>query len=132
MKTINLVAFPQLKHEDKCVCSQLLGHVTIFDSMEPTRLLCPWNFQNKNTGVGNGNFLLQGIFPNQGSNLCLLHLLHWQAGSLALSHLESPSWDQDSEHWELWPVPSHTSGLCRRLSTCAPQPQAQLHSHPIT
>ena len=22
--------------------------------------------------------LLQGIFPTQGSNLCLLHLLHWQ------------------------------------------------------
>ena len=30
-------------------------------------------------------FLLQGIFPTQGSNLCLLHLLHWQVGSLALA-----------------------------------------------
>ena len=28
--------------------------------------------------------LLQGIFPTQGSNLCLLRLLHWQAGSLPL------------------------------------------------
>ena len=28
--------------------------------------------------------LLQGIFLNQGSNLCLLYLLHWQAGSLPL------------------------------------------------
>ena len=28
--------------------------------------------------------LLQGIFPTQGSNLCLLHLLHWQADSLPL------------------------------------------------
>ena len=27
---------------------------------------------------------LQGIFPAQGSNPCLLHLLHWQAGSLEL------------------------------------------------
>ena len=35
----------------------------------------------KNTGVG-CQFLLQGIFPNQGLNPCLLHLLHWQAGSL--------------------------------------------------
>ena len=26
--------------------------------------------------------LLQGIFPTQGSNLCLLSLLHWQLGSL--------------------------------------------------
>ena len=29
------------------------------------------------------HFVLQGIFPNQGSNLCLLH---WQADSLSLSH----------------------------------------------
>ena len=33
-----------------------------------------------------GHFLLQGIFSTQGSNPCLLH---WQAGSLPLSHLES-------------------------------------------
>ena len=30
--------------------------------LEPTRLLCPWNFPSKNTGVG-CHFLLQGIFP---------------------------------------------------------------------
>ena len=47
----------------------------------PTRLLCPWDFPGKNTGVG-CHFLLQGIFPTQGSNLCHLHLLHWQVGSL--------------------------------------------------
>ena len=45
------------------------------------RLLCPWDFPSKNTGVGS-HFLLQGIFPTQGSNPRLLHLLHWQAGSL--------------------------------------------------
>ena len=28
------------------------------------------------------HFLLQGIFPTQGLNPCLLCLLHWQAGSL--------------------------------------------------
>ena len=28
--------------------------------------------------------------PNQGSNLCLLHLLHWQVDSLTLSHRVSP------------------------------------------
>ena len=38
------------------------------------------------------HFLLQGIFLTQGLNLCLLHLLHWQADSLPLSHLESPKW----------------------------------------
>ena len=35
----------------------------------------------KSTGVG-CHALLQGIFPTQGSNLHLLHLLHWQVGSL--------------------------------------------------
>ena len=33
------------------------------------------------------HFLLQGIFLTQGSNL---HLLHWQADSLPLSHQGSP------------------------------------------
>ena len=32
----------------------------------------------------NFHFLLQGIFPTQGSKRCLLRLLHWQAGSLPL------------------------------------------------
>ena len=38
----------------------------------------------KNTGVG-GRALLQGIFPTQGLNLCLLRLLHLQVGSLPLA-----------------------------------------------
>ena len=38
----------------------------------------------KNTGVG-CHVLLQGVFPTQGSNSCLLCLLHWQAGSLPLA-----------------------------------------------
>ena len=32
-------------------------------------------------------FLLWGIFPIQGFNLCFLHVLHWQADSLPLCHL---------------------------------------------
>ena len=40
--------------------------------LQPTRLLCPWDFPGKSTGVG-CHFLLQGIFPTQGSNLGLLH-----------------------------------------------------------
>ena len=40
----------------------------------------------QNTGVG-CHALLQGIFPIQGSNLHLLHLLHWQANALSLSYL---------------------------------------------
>ena len=46
--------------------------------LQPARFLCPWDFPDKNTGVG-WDFLLQGIFPTQGSNP---HFLHWQADSL--------------------------------------------------
>ena len=58
------------------------------DSLQPcglwaARLLCPWDSPGTNTGVG-CHFLLQGIFLTQGLNLCLLHLLHWQVGSLPL------------------------------------------------
>ena len=51
-----------------------------------SRLLCPWNSLGKNAGVG-CHFLLQGLFPTQGSNPCLLH---WQVNSLPLSHRGSP------------------------------------------
>ena len=40
--------------------------------LRPARLLCPWGFPGKNTGVG-CHFLLQGIFLTQGSNSGLLH-----------------------------------------------------------
>ena len=50
--------------------------------LQLTRLLCPWDFRGKNTGMG-CRFLLQGIFPTQWSNSCLLY---WQADSLPVSH----------------------------------------------
>ena len=40
--------------------------------LQPARFLCPWDSPGKNTGVG-CHFLLQGIFPTQGSNLGLPH-----------------------------------------------------------
>ena len=43
--------------------------------LEAVRLLCPWDFPGKNTGVG-CHFLLQVIFPTQGLNLGLLHCWH--------------------------------------------------------
>ena len=51
--------------------------------LQPARLLCPWDSPGKNTGVGS-HFLLQRIFPTQGSNLHLLHLLLWQVHSLPI------------------------------------------------
>ena len=44
----------------------------------------------KNTEVG-CHALLQGIFPGQGSNLRLSHLLHWQAVSLPLAPPVKPN-----------------------------------------
>ena len=55
-------------------------------------LLRPWDFQGKSTGVG-CHFLLQGIFPTQGSNPGLLHcrqtiyhLSHQGSERLLLNH----------------------------------------------
>ena len=48
----------------------------------PTRLLCPWDFPGKTTGVG-CHSLLQAIFPTQGSRqsagrlLCCRWILYW-------------------------------------------------------
>ena len=50
------------------------------------RLLCPWDSPGKDTGVGY-HFVLQRIFPTQGSNPYLLSFLQWQADP---SLLESP------------------------------------------
>ena len=61
----------------------VLRPVRLCDPIEysPPDLLFPWNFPCKSTGVG-CHFLLQGIFPIQGSNP---HLLHLQADSLLLA-----------------------------------------------
>ena len=55
-------------------------------------LLGPRDFPGKNTGVG-FHALLQGIFPAQRSNLCLLCLLHWQVDSLPLAPPIKFNWD---------------------------------------
>ena len=71
-----------------CVHAQLPSRVWLFCS--PMDCTPPGSsvhdVPGKNTGVG-CHFLLQGIFPPQGSNS---HLLHWQEHSLLLSHQGSP------------------------------------------
>ena len=71
-------------------CAPAQSRLTLCDPMDysRTRLLCPWDSPGKNTGVG-CHFLLQGIFPTQGSNPSLLCLLHGQVGSLPLSPVPS-------------------------------------------
>ena len=65
----------------------------MFNSLQPyglqsARLLCPWESPGKDTGV-DCHALLQGIFPIQGSNSHLLHLLHWQMDAFPLHCLGS-------------------------------------------
>ena len=72
--------------------SESVSYSVVFNSLQPrglqpVRLLCPWDFPDKNTGVG-CHFLLEGIFPTQGSNPCLLHC--WQI-LYHLSHQGSPN-----------------------------------------
>ena len=72
-------------HTDECAlihlpclcaqsCSALLPH-----ELQPSRLLCPWTFSGKTNGVCY-HFLLQGIFPTQGST-CISYtdrqILYW-------------------------------------------------------
>ena len=47
----------------------------------PTRLFCPWDSPSKNSREG-CHFVLHGIFLTHELKPSLLHLLHWQAGSL--------------------------------------------------
>ena len=54
--------------------------------LQPNRLLCPWGFPGENTGVG-CHFLLQEIFPTQGSNPGLPHC---RQTLYCLSHQGSP------------------------------------------
>ena len=68
-----------------CVCMCMLSCAWLFAipwTVAPPRLLCPWDFPGKNTGVG-CHFLLQGIFLTQGSKPGS----PLQADSLYLSHV---------------------------------------------
>ena len=56
---------------------------TVYYGLQLSRVLCPWDSPGKNTGVGCHAFL-------QESNLCLLCLLHWPAGSLPLAPSGKP------------------------------------------
>ena len=82
------------------------------------RLLCPWDSTGKNMGVG-CHALLQGIFLAQGSNPCLLSLLHWLLSSSPLSPPGKPHYEMSFS--PLIPSSSppqvfNTSPICRRPS----------------
>ena len=58
-----------------CACMLIMSSSLWLHGLWPASLLYPWDSLGKNTEVGCLSFL-QGIFPIQGSNPCLLHLLH--------------------------------------------------------
>ena len=75
------------------MCGCVLSRVQLFVSWTVEHQASrPWDFPGKNIGVG-CYFLLQGIFPTQESNPCLLHLWPWQAGSLPIAPLGKASDD---------------------------------------
>ena len=79
----------------------------------------------KDTEVS-GHVLLQGIFPTQGSNLCLLSLLHWQVGSLPLA----PPGKPPGERWQMGKESCPGTGQARpgRWAKAARPPVLQPHS----
>ena len=91
-------------------------------SLQPARLLCPWDFPGKKPGEG-CLILLQSIFPTQGSNP---HLLHWQADFLPLSHQETPHkkfmnnkvQPYSTGNYIQYPVTQYTGKECVCVYTC--------------
>ena len=123
------------------VCSVAQLRLTLRPhGLQPNRVLCPWDFPGKNTGVG-CHFLFQGIFRTQESDQCLLC---WLADSFFFNLLKcffiflkfsidvvlpyidmnppyvymcSPSWTPHPP-----PSPSHSSG----------SPQCTSPKHPVS
>ena len=78
-----------------CCCLVAKSYLTLLrpHGLQPVKLLCPWDFLGKDTGVGN-HFLPQGIFPTRRMNPCHLHR---QADSLPLSLQGNPSSTESSQ-----------------------------------
>ena len=80
---VSKVGWDDLETSPSFIESESVSYSIVSDSLqphglEPTRFLCPWDSPGKNNGMG-CHFLLQCIFQDQGSNLCLLNwrLYHW-------------------------------------------------------
>ena len=81
--------------------SESESHSAMFNSLRPHVLYSPWNFPGQNTGEGSLS-LLQGIFPNQGSNPGI--------------QPRSPALQVDSLPTELSGKSKHASTLSQNLS----------------
>ena len=84
----------------------------LFDSLRcyglwSTRLFCPWDYPNKNTGVS-CHVLLQRFFPTQGWSPRLMHLLHcrrtlyhWATGEALKMYIPIQIWVITSKYIKL-------------------------------
>ena len=89
-----------LNTTDYCCCLVILSCPTLLwpHGLQLTRFHCPWDFSGKDTGVG-CHFLLQGIFPTQRLNPCLLY---WQVDSLPVSYQGNPNIGKNSNKNKWW------------------------------
>ena len=88
------------KWSHSVMCDSSLPH-----GLQPTRLLCPWDFAGKSTGVGCHCLLLLNLW---------FSFIHLQKESLRLGTSSSP-WNQDQQHeddfpgsWLAWSCSLHT------------------------
>ena len=107
-------SFNQLNNTQKAACMCVCSVMT--DSVIPwtvaAKLLCLWEFSSKKTGVG-GHFLLQGIFPAQGSKLRLLQCRRIPS-SWATGEVPKAAWKWKSlRHDQLFPWTIQSVGVSR-------------------
>ena len=77
---------PCMKFLSLCVCSCVLSHVQLFATLWTVARQALLSRRFSRQGYWSGcHFFHQGMFPTQGLNLCLLCLLHWQAGCLRIA-----------------------------------------------
>ena len=95
-------------------------------------VLCPWDSPGKNTGVG-CHFLLQGIFPTQGSNpglphcrQILYHLSHQERPRCPLMLAQQP-WGRKRKPCE-WPTYQNQEDPAQRCVSASTQEEVG-HSH---
>ena len=78
-KESDMTEQPNNNKNSAYVCMLTQSCSTLFD---------PMHCSSPGSSVHGCHFLVQEIFPTQGFNLNLQCLLHWQADSLPLSHLQ--------------------------------------------
>ena len=101
-----LIILKESESEVAQSCPTLRPH-----GLQPSRLFHPWDFPDKNTGVG-CHFLFQELFPTQGLNL---DLPHCRQTLYRLSHQGSPN-NLETSYFYLDSV--HNKQWCLNYAIC--------------